>query len=81
MKYFPEKLLSHEVFRSMVSWVTKCFEKFVKHSGRSSYILNVRSLNSHSNTKVLVSHKSVQPSIYYLFSRPKKSFFSKSASV
>ena len=34
MKYFLKKLLGHELFRSMVSWVTKIFfEKFVKLSG------------------------------------------------
>ena len=35
MKYFPKKILSHEIF----------FEKFVKPSGPPSHILNVRSLN------------------------------------
>ena len=32
MKYFLKKLLGHEIFRSMVSWTTKFFEKFVKPS-------------------------------------------------
>ena len=27
MKYFPEKLLGHEIFSSMVPWDTKCFLK------------------------------------------------------
>ena len=27
MKYFPKKLLCHEVFRSMVSWAAKLFLK------------------------------------------------------
>ena len=27
MKYFPKKLLGHEIFRSMVSWATKLFLK------------------------------------------------------
>ena len=45
MKYFSKKLLGHEIFRSMVSPAKNfLFEKFVKHSGPSSYILNVRSL-------------------------------------
>ena len=45
MKYFPKKLLDHEIFRSIVSWAPSFFfEKFVKPSSPSSYILNVRSL-------------------------------------
>ena len=45
MKNFLKKILGHEIFRSMVSWATKhFFERFVKHSGAPSYILNVRSL-------------------------------------
>ena len=33
MTYFVKKLLSHEIFRSMVSWTNKMlFEKFVKLS-------------------------------------------------
>ena len=40
MKYFPKKLLGHEIFRSMVSWALIFFEKFVK----SYDIFNVRSL-------------------------------------
>ena len=45
MKYFPQKLLGHEKFRSMVSWTTNIFfEKLVKLSDSLSYILNVRSL-------------------------------------
>ena len=33
MKYFPKKLMGHEIFRSMVSCTTKIFfEKFVKPS-------------------------------------------------
>ena len=27
MKYFPKKLLGHEIFRSIVSWATKYFLK------------------------------------------------------
>ena len=27
MKYFLKKLLGHEIFRSMVSWITKNFLK------------------------------------------------------
>ena len=30
MKYFLEKLLGLEIFRSMVSWATNIFRKFVK---------------------------------------------------
>ena len=30
MKYFPKRLLGHEIFRSMVSWVTKFFWKTCK---------------------------------------------------
>ena len=45
MKCFLKKLLGHEIFRSMVSWARKFFfEKFVKPSGPSSFILNVRFL-------------------------------------
>ena len=45
MKYFLKKLLSHEIFSSMVSWATKIFLKnLVKPSLPSSYILNVCSL-------------------------------------
>ena len=33
MKNFLKKLLSHEIFRSIVSWATNFFEKFVKPSG------------------------------------------------
>ena len=45
IKYFPKKLLGHEIFRYMVSWATNLFfEKFVKPSGPPSYILNVRFL-------------------------------------
>ena len=33
MKYFPKKLLGHEILRCMVSWATNFFfEKFVKLS-------------------------------------------------
>lgn len=32
MKHFLKKLLGHQIFRSMVSWVTKIFETFVKRS-------------------------------------------------
>ena len=32
MKYFLNKLLGHEIFRSMVLWATKIFEKFLKRS-------------------------------------------------
>ena len=33
MKYFPNKLLDYEIFKSMVSWATNFFfEKFVKPS-------------------------------------------------
>ena len=35
MKYFLKKLLGHEIFKSVVSWATKFFEKFVKPSGPS----------------------------------------------
>ena len=45
MKHFLKKLLAHEIFRSMVSWATIFFERFVKLSSPPSYILNVRSLN------------------------------------
>ena len=45
MKYFLKKLLDHEKLMSMVSWDTNFFfEKFVKPSGRPSYILNVQFL-------------------------------------
>ena len=45
MKYFLQKLLGHEIVRSMVSWADEIFfGKFVKPSGPSSYIPNVRSL-------------------------------------
>ena len=46
MKYFPKKLLGHEIFRSMVYWATDFFflEKFVKPSSPTSHILSVRSL-------------------------------------
>ena len=27
IKYFSKKLLGHEIFRSMISWATKCFLK------------------------------------------------------
>ena len=30
MKYFPKKLLAHEICSSIVVWATKFFEKFVK---------------------------------------------------
>ena len=34
MKYFPKKLLNHEIFRCMVSWATNFFfQKCVKPSG------------------------------------------------
>ena len=46
MKCFLKKLLSHEIFRSMVSWTTNFFvEKFVKPSAPPFYIFNVRSHN------------------------------------
>ena len=44
MKYFPKKLLGHEIFRSMVPWATNFFKKISKTLRPSSYILNVRSL-------------------------------------
>ena len=38
MKYFPKKLLGHEIFGSMVSWATDFFfEKFVKPSAPLLY--------------------------------------------
>ena len=49
MKYFPKKLLGHEIFRSMISLVTNVFEQFVKPSSSPSppfYILNKRSLTN-----------------------------------
>ena len=47
MKYVLEKLLDHEILRSMVFWATKnFFEKIVNPSDPPSYILNVRSLIS-----------------------------------
>ena len=46
MKCFTKKLLGHEIFSSLIPWATKFFfEKFVKPSGSSSYILNVHSLS------------------------------------
>ena len=33
MKYFPQKLLGHEIIMSIVIWATNVFEKFVKPSG------------------------------------------------
>ena len=58
MKYFPKKLLEHEIFRSMVSWATKYFLKnLVKPSGPSSYVLNVRSLTfKKTNSKNIEEH-------------------------
>ena len=46
MKYFPKKILGHEIFRSMVYWATDFFffEKFVKPSSPTSHTLSVRSL-------------------------------------
>ena len=29
-KYFPKKLLGHKIFRSIVTWATNFFKKFVK---------------------------------------------------
>ena len=46
MKYFPGKLLGHEIFRSMVSQATNFFWKICKTLQTPSYILNVRSFNS-----------------------------------
>ena len=44
-KYFPKKILGHEIFRSMVSWATNLFWKMCKTLRSSpSNILNVRSL-------------------------------------
>ena len=44
MKYFPKKLLGHKNFVVWSAGVRIFFEKFVKPSGPTSYILNVRSL-------------------------------------
>ena len=43
MKYFLGKLLGHEIFISIVLGPRNSFEKFVKPSGPTSYVLNVRS--------------------------------------
>ena len=45
MKYFMKKLLGHEIFRSMVYWVTKYFLKNLwNYPAPPSYIFNVHSL-------------------------------------
>ena len=58
MKYFLKKLLSHEIFSSMVSWATKIFFKnLVKPSLPSSYILNAPlHLNIHKK-RIFLFHK------------------------
>ena len=45
-KYFLTKLLSHEIFSSMVPWVTNLFWKTFKTPRPPSYILNVGYLTS-----------------------------------
>ena len=62
MKYFPRKLMSHEIFWSMVSWATNFFfEKFVKPSTlHPSYILNVHSFTKYINLKDVTSKKEAQ---------------------
>ena len=44
IKYFPKKLLGHKYFVLCCAGVQIFFEKFVKPSGPTSYILNERSL-------------------------------------
>ena len=45
MHFVWQKLLGHEIFRSMVLWVTFFFKKCEKPSGLFSYMLNVGPLN------------------------------------
>ena len=49
LKYFPKKLLGHEIFRSMLSWATNFFWKICKTLHLSSYIFNVGSLTCSTN--------------------------------
>ena len=44
MKYFPQKLLGHEIIRSIVIWATNVFWKICKTLRLPSFILNVCSL-------------------------------------
>ena len=69
MKYFPKKLLGHEIFRSMVSWATKDFLKDLQNPlAPPSYILNVQSLTRNLSNNQRINLDLDLPITRYLYS-------------